>query len=166
MADYLIQESTLDAIVRAINDKAGTQVTMTPAQMVTAIGNISGGGGETLLASGQYVVASADAAQINIPISISGTPTMWVVVVAEPTSNTTQAYSWGEAVNMPTEMANAIPTGLYEQLAQMSNGTFNKTEANYVRPVFSNTQITVYRFNATYPILPGTYNWYVWGYAS
>ena len=45
MADYLIQESTLDAIARAINDKAGTQVAMTPAQMVTAIGNISGGGG-------------------------------------------------------------------------------------------------------------------------
>lgn len=44
MADYLIQESTLDAIVRAINDKAGTQVTMTPAQMVTAIGNIQTGG--------------------------------------------------------------------------------------------------------------------------
>lgn len=45
MADYLIQDSTLDAIVEAINQKAGTQVAMTPAEMVTAIASIPGGGG-------------------------------------------------------------------------------------------------------------------------
>lgn len=43
MAEYLIQDSTLDAIVEAINQKAGTQSAMTPAQMVTAIGNIPSG---------------------------------------------------------------------------------------------------------------------------
>ena len=43
MADYLIQESTLDAIADAINAKTGGSSAMTPAQMVTAIGNISGG---------------------------------------------------------------------------------------------------------------------------
>lgn len=45
MNDYLIHESTLDSIVRAINNKAGTQVAMTPAQMVTAIAAIPSGGG-------------------------------------------------------------------------------------------------------------------------
>lgn len=45
MADYLIQNSTLDAIADAINAKTGGSSAMTPAQMVTAIGSISGGGG-------------------------------------------------------------------------------------------------------------------------
>lgn len=48
MAEYLIQDSTLDAIVEAINQKAGTQNAMTPAQMVTAIENIPSGGGTTI----------------------------------------------------------------------------------------------------------------------
>ena len=45
MAEYLIQDSTLDAIADAINAKTGGSSAMTPAEMVTAIGNISGGGG-------------------------------------------------------------------------------------------------------------------------
>lgn len=45
MAEYLIQDTTLDAIADAINAKTGGSSAMTPAQMVTAIGTISGGGG-------------------------------------------------------------------------------------------------------------------------
>ena len=45
MADYLIQDTTLDAIADAINAKTGGSSAMTPAQMVTAIGTIAGGGG-------------------------------------------------------------------------------------------------------------------------
>lgn len=48
MAEYLIQSETLDAIAEAINQKAGTQNTMTPAQMVTAIGTISANEGVEL----------------------------------------------------------------------------------------------------------------------
>ena len=44
MADYLIQESTLDAIADAINAKTGGSSAMTPAEMVTAIGNLPSGG--------------------------------------------------------------------------------------------------------------------------
>lgn len=39
MAEYLIQGETLDDIVRAINEKAGTQNTMTPADMLHVIQN-------------------------------------------------------------------------------------------------------------------------------
>ena len=69
MADYLIQESTLDAIVRAINDKAGTQVTMTPAQMVTAISNIpSGSGGMSWELIADYTSdAAAEVVMATIP---------------------------------------------------------------------------------------------------
>lgn len=45
MAEYLIQDTTLDAIADAINAKTGGSSAMTPAEMVTAIGSISGGGG-------------------------------------------------------------------------------------------------------------------------
>jgi len=45
MAEYLIQDSTLDAIADAINTKTGGSSAMTPAEMVTAIGSIQTGGG-------------------------------------------------------------------------------------------------------------------------
>lgn len=45
MAEYLIQSETLDDIADAINAKTGGSSAMTPAEMVTAIGTISGGGG-------------------------------------------------------------------------------------------------------------------------
>lgn len=46
MAEYLIQDTTLDAIADAINTKkGGAPAAMTPAEMATAIGSISGGGG-------------------------------------------------------------------------------------------------------------------------
>lgn len=44
MAEYLIQGTTLDAIADAINAKTGGSSAMTPAEMVEAIGSISGGG--------------------------------------------------------------------------------------------------------------------------
>ena len=48
MAEYLIQDTTLDAIADAINSKTGGSSAMTPAEMVTAIGTISGGGGTVI----------------------------------------------------------------------------------------------------------------------
>lgn len=48
MAEYLIQDTTLDAIADAINAKTGGSSAMTPAQMVTVIGSISGGGSQGL----------------------------------------------------------------------------------------------------------------------
>lgn len=56
MADYLIQDTTLDAIANAINAKTGGSSAMTPAQMVTAIGSISGGGGASWVHQ-QYTLA-------------------------------------------------------------------------------------------------------------
>ena len=43
MAEYLIQDTTLDAIADAINAKTGGSSAMTPAEMVTEIGNIPSG---------------------------------------------------------------------------------------------------------------------------
>jgi len=43
MAEYLIQDTTLDGIADAINAKTGGSSAMTPAEMVTEIESISGG---------------------------------------------------------------------------------------------------------------------------
>jgi hypothetical protein len=46
MAEYLIQDTTLDSIADAINAKTGGSSAMTPAEMVTAIGGIQTGGAD------------------------------------------------------------------------------------------------------------------------
>lgn len=85
MADYIIQGSSLDAIVEAINQKAGTQNTMTPADMVTAIGNIPSGGGSlpssvTQLSGGSFTPATdAVCNTYNIPHGMSGIPDGFVI---------------------------------------------------------------------------------------
>ena len=48
MAEYLIQDTSLEAIADAINAKTGGSSAMTPAEMAAAIGSISGGGGGDL----------------------------------------------------------------------------------------------------------------------
>ena len=62
MAEYLIQDTTLDAIADAINAKTGGSSAMTPAQMVTEIAAIPSGG-RTLLAD---YTASEDVSAIQI----------------------------------------------------------------------------------------------------
>jgi len=47
MAEYLIQDTTLDAIADAINAKTGGSSAMTPAEMATNIAAIPTGGGST-----------------------------------------------------------------------------------------------------------------------
>ena len=60
MAEYLIQSETLDDIADAINAKTGGSSAMTPAQMVTAIGTISGGGDNPVAVSiGTWLSGSA-----------------------------------------------------------------------------------------------------------
>ena len=65
MAEYLIQDTTLDAIADAINAKTGGSSAMTPAEMVTAIGSIETGGGIELLVDD---TTTEDVAIINVAI--------------------------------------------------------------------------------------------------
>jgi len=58
MDEYLIQGSTLTDIADAIREKTGDSALMTPAEMVEAIGSISGGGG-TAIQSGHFTPANA-----------------------------------------------------------------------------------------------------------
>lgn len=59
MAEYKIQDTTLNAIANAINAKTGGTSAMTPAQMVAAIGTISGGGSSGYAKkSGSFILTS------------------------------------------------------------------------------------------------------------
>lgn len=69
MAEYLIQDTSLDAIADAINAKTGGSAAMTPAEMVTAIGAISGG---TTITDG-IVVKARDANGLATEIDFYGT---------------------------------------------------------------------------------------------
>ena len=68
MAEYLIQDTTLDAIADAINAKTGNSNAMTPAEMVTAIGSISGGSDITpyFTVAGE-VTPTADSTSLGFP---------------------------------------------------------------------------------------------------
>ena len=63
MAEYLIQDTSLDAIADAINAKTGGSSAMTPAEMVTEIGSIPSGGGSlpssiSAIDGGSFTLAS------------------------------------------------------------------------------------------------------------
>lgn len=69
MADYIIQSETLDNIANAINAKTGGASAMTPAQMVTAIGSISGGASIT----DGIVITARDANEYATAATLYGT---------------------------------------------------------------------------------------------
>ena len=69
MSEYLIQGSTLDNIANAINAKTGGTSAMTPAQMVTAIGSISGGGTDLSMVE-VYVADYLDAESATVTTGV------------------------------------------------------------------------------------------------
>ena len=70
MAEYLIQDTTLDAIADAINAKTGGSSAMTPAEMVTAIGSISGGGETDRLKTAEVTLTQDYAISNNTSVSV------------------------------------------------------------------------------------------------
>lgn len=70
MAEYLIQSETLDDIADAIHAKnPSATYPMTPAQMATAIGSISGGGGVTTF-TGTIELTNEDVSSLLIPVDV------------------------------------------------------------------------------------------------
>ena len=110
MAEYLIQSETLDDIADAINAKTGGSSAMTPAEMVTAIGSISGGGGRTgefthldtfelqeNVASLQIDISDYDFKEYVIKVNATGTGADYLYVVPFSTGNAQITYINGNS---------------------------------------------------------------------
>ena len=96
MADYLIQDTTLDAIADAINAKTGGSSAMTPAEMVTAIAAISGGGDTDRLKTAEvtltqdYALSPSTSASV-MALCASAIGTANYIVLQKSTTKTEEA---------------------------------------------------------------------------
>lgn len=92
MAEYLIQGETLDDIADAINAKTGGSSAMTPAQMVTAIGTISGGGTPSYhLFYDETLSEEVDTIRIDIPANMQNYK-VFQLLATQPENSPTYPY--------------------------------------------------------------------------
>lgn len=171
MAEYLIQGGTLDDIADAINAKTGGSSAMTPAQMVTAIGSISGGGsgGFSLLASGSYTLAS-QGGSVRIPVSLSGNPINVFVIYRGDGSGVAHTDKWGFIQYYPSEISSEFSTGADNNIkmawSKSANGSVTTQPPIRARMESNNTIIDVRQTGSSYPCLVGQYDWYIYGEAA
>ena len=112
MADYLIQDTTLDAIANAINAKTGHTAPMTPVEMVSEIQSIPTGGGGSLpsviskIDGGTFTYAS-DSSATNNPIihSLGEKPKGYIVwsdyVMQNNTGFATDCLMFSYGIGLP-----------------------------------------------------------------
>lgn len=117
MAEYLIQSETLDDIADAINAKTGGSSAMTPAQMVTAIGSISGG---TTITDG-IVVKSKNASGYPSEIEVYGQLYPYIFGTSRTDSNSYFGFSVLEDVTLKNTVT-VIPEGAFEGCGRFGNG--------------------------------------------
>ena len=120
MAEYLIQDTTLDAIADAINAKTGGSSAMTPAEMATAIGSISGGGGELKTVE---VTLTQDYAQS----SSTSASVMALCASAVGTNNVLCYLSGGTSGKTNADMSTAFYGGFSVQTPALTLSNQTKT---------------------------------------
>lgn len=170
MSTYFVQGSTMDAIADAINAKTGGSSAMTPAQMVTAIGNIpsGGGGGLSLLASGSFTLAS-QGSNVRIPVTVSGNPVNVFVVYSGDDTGVAHTNKWGFIQYYPPEL-NGIFSTTSDNNVKMA-GSKNAAGSVTLQPPIrarmesDNTIIDVRQTGTSYPCIAGQYDWYIYGEA-
>jgi len=174
MAEYLIQDTTLDAIANAINAKTGKMEAMTPAEMVTEIGSISGGGdlGGLVMHTGEITILS-QVTDIAINHGFTEMPVVLVVYPKETIPSNPQnniigaacAYSGNSIIhsvkNLPAPLATSGQLygnriGWYTS-ANKPNGDIEISTSSYIKSV-TNTSF-VFGGGGTYPVFNTTYVW-------
>lgn len=128
--------------------------------------NVSGGGGGwQLLDSGTYTNASS-ASSLTIPIPYSTGRTLVYVENVTPPSSTAQTLKWARMyiAALPTNcnMGRFTSTeGVKAAGDKVYSFGYDSTGNPAINP--GDTEIVLHRISSTYPILAGTYNWYIWG---
>lgn len=179
MAEYVVSEASLSAVADAIREKGGTSEELAfPADFVQAIEDIeTGGGGEVLLASGEYTLASDISADpIRVPVSANGKVTRYLLVRDSVVTGAAHSYAWYRAsrFGVPDEANAHFLDGYYCTCRCLaSNGSqalYSQTNNGYYLAFLNSntspTQITFRGYNSSFPVKAGTYLWYIWGEAS
>ena len=144
---------------------------MTPAEMVTAIGSISGGGGGfSLLASGSYTLASQGAI-VRIPVSFSGNPINVFVIYRGDGTGVAHTQAWAFMATLPTSELETLfdaanDKGVKSALGMTTNGVTILQPPIRARMESDNTIIDVRQTGSSYPCLAGQYDWYIYGEVS
>lgn len=170
MAEYRIQGSTLDAIADAINAKTGGSSAMTPAEMVTAIGTISGGGGGGSLPSsisaidgGEFTFASTTKSTYQITHSLGAVPKGFVIWTDDVDISTDANNTVIRGVFIVDESANGSVTSYLYQMSAYNNN-FN----NYTRSIgsnysgYANANYISYNVGNVSYAAQYTYKWFAW----
>jgi len=167
MADYIIQGETLDDIAQAINAKTGGSSAMTPAQMVTAIGSISGGGENiVLLASGTFSYTGSSNSQMTIPVSYIGHPRqVYIKATGSNTQNKTYDWLWFDAVSFLKSEFSSLFGSVFSSARHMYNKAVESDVSCTAVTVLSD-EITVNAIGSAWPIRQTDYSWEIWGIAS
>ena len=135
----------------------------------------SGGGGGgadglALLASGTYTKAGGTNLAA-IPVSYNGTAVAVLVEVDAVTPGMAQSIAWARCFSSvlpgwtdPNDWMHGGPGGNIVKV-QYANDTLSALTGNISYVYFSadNTTLTAARYNSAFPVLDGTYNWYIWG---
>lgn len=171
MSEYIVDSADLTSVANAIRTKGGTSAQLAfPAGFVSAIENISGGGGSsglTLLGSGTYTKTS-DSASISIPVTYTGTPKLFYAVNTTPKANTSQSVLFGRWISFgDSDAQSVLPVGgLWMAKGVNASGTIMTTAASSVIPQLTTTTMSSTRPGAGWTHCAGTWKWYIYGEAT
>ncbi len=173
LVDSTQLDSDLTSVANAIRTKGGTSALLAfPADFVSAINAISGGGGTVqykLLKSGSYTKADAAAGTLNISTGYyaeAGKTFVVLVTVDAPVENVAQTYKWacvytGSLPSTLNEAFTAIKSAYYKTAT--GNATLAYGNCSYTR---TTGVIALSNYTSGYKIQPNTYNWYIWEVAT
>lgn len=168
MAEYLIQGETLDDIADAINAKTGGSSAMTPTQMVTAIGTISGGGGSlptsiSKIDGGEFTFASETESTYRINHTLGVVPKGFVIWTDDVDLTNVLNYRCIRGAFIVDETADGSATSYLFQL-----GTNNNSFSAYTRQVganysgYANASYISYNVSNIIYVAGATYKWFAW----
>ena len=164
MAEYLIQDTSLEAIADAINAKTGGSSAMTPAEMAAAIGSISGGGGGIQSASGEINLAYANSNTNLVVSGLSFEPQAFMVFANATTTKTMGAFQFFGFTETYININNSGPS--QRRLSIALNNLPNSLMDYDARPIIN--YITSDGFNVSPAVsnyvfdTGATYYWTAW----